>query len=1016
MSRTTNIAAWLPPLIGRERAVASGLVAMARTRLLTLTGPGGVGKSRLALEIARRLSHEANSPDAPSLDGVWWIDLSTVQEAELLPNVVFAALDEHLPSRPEGSYLEHLLAYLREKHVLLLLDNCEHLLAECTYAVESLLQSCPHVRVLATSREVLRTPSEQVWMVDPLSVPEMGTDPTLEQARAYSAVQLFVERATRVLPSFEIDPQNVPFIVEICRSLDGLPLAIELAAACMRLLSPQQIAAQLAHGFTLLTHGYRRAARHHQTLEATMAWSYALLQPSEQKLFRALSVVAGEFDLDLAVALDEDSGSAANRNLQALIDKSLIVVVQRDGRSPRYRMLGMLRHYGQGQLASCGEEAGTYHRYCAWVSQLVRDSLIRLESSDQVTWFDQLEESLDHLRAALGWMRDNNQVVPMLMVCSSLVAFWRQRGYLQEGQHWLETALAAFPGETSTAPTTSYAEALNGLGVLCMWQGDYAKARGLHKRALAIWRRLDNRSAMALTWFRLGFLEDRWGNHRRARACLDRSARLYSQEGDADGARMVRNRLGVIAWNEQRYLEANALLLESLQAQRRYGHLGSCAATLLNLGGLAIEQGDFTQGTAYLEESLAFNRHLGDRLATAHVLMYHAMAAANQNDWRQARQSYEEALLAANALDSQGWMVDPELHFRLIDGIATTLSRCGHVLPAARLWGAMEQLRITYGVRYRTLERQNYEQEIAYGRANVSSESFSEAWTEGRCLPQRAVMTSASEALVTLLSSQHVIPPERLMHPPLPILPGMIPCVSAALVLRRCMQAPDASIRPTSSTSKGQELLYYLLSYPKRTKAQIALALWPDATSEYVQGTFRVVLYHLRRALGGSDWIEREGQFYRFNRRLRYWYDAEAFATLIDSASEQRYQNPEQAIRSLEAAREVYQGDFWEGLTLSDWMVQRQESLRQLHLKAMLLLGDLYLSAEKAQRALGVYQDAVRSDPYCEEAHRGAIRCYLALQEPAAAKSQYQHLSRMLWQELGAHPSSQTTSLVESIR
>ena len=1016
MNRATNIAAWIPPMIGREQALACSMAELARTRLLTLTGPGGTGKSSLALAIAHRLTREGQSPCTPYEDGVWCIDLSTIQEAKLLPIVVYSALDEPGASRKEGACLDTLIEYLGESHVLLLLDNCEHLLPDCTYAVELLLQSCPHIRILATSREALRSPYEQIFPVDPLTVPEMGTELTLEQARGYSAIHLFIERAIRVLPSFQVSPHDVPSIVEICQALDGLPLAIELAAACTRFLSPRQIEERLAQGFTLLTHSYRTATTHHQTLEATMAWSYALLEPSEQKLFRSLAVVAGTFDLELACSMDEESGRTASRNLQALIDKSLVAVVRRDGQSPHYRMLGMLRHFGQSQLAQCGEEAATYQRYCAWISQVARDSLVRLQRSEQAIWFDRLEESLNHIRTVLGWMRDNNLAVPMLNLCSSMVAFWRQRGYLQEGQHWLEMALAAFGAENATAATGHHAEALNALGVLCMWQGDYPRAKTLHKRALAIWRQLGNKTAMALTWFRLGFLEDRCRNYTRARAYLNRSALLYVENGDAHGLDMVRNRLGIIAWNEQRYPEATSLLLESLQAQRNYGHVGSCAATLLNLGALALEQGEFAQGTAYLEESLSLNRHLGDRLAIAHVLAYQGMAAAYQNDWNQSSQWYQEALAVAKALDSAGWMVDPELHFRLIDGIATTLSRRGCVLAAARLWGAMEQLRITYGMRYSTPEHHQYEQEVAHGRASASNESlFLRAWAEGRCLPHQAVMASASEALATLPPSQ---PESSAEHLTAPVDPGVTTDAFRILGLGPLQMSLGTKRIHTSDFvyAKGQELLYYLLSYPKRTKAQIALALWPDATPEYVQRTFRVVLYHVRRALGGSDWIQREGQFYRFNRRLRYWYDAEAFAALIDSASECRYRAPQQAIESLEAARKLYQGDFWEGLILSDWIVQRQESLRQLHLQAMLLLGDLYLSAEKAQPALGVYQDAVRSDPYCEEANRGAIRCYLALQEPAAAKSQYQNLSRTLWQELGAHPSSQTTSLVESIR
>ncbi|MGO8946187.1 MAG: tetratricopeptide repeat protein [Ktedonobacterales bacterium] len=1018
MSQATNLPKWFPPLIGREQAIAEGVAELTHTRLLTLIGPGGTGKTCLAIAIANRLLLETHAARMPYGDGLWGIDLTLVTDPELVPHILLTELGVPDSCYSSTSLTDAVLAFLRDKHLLLLLDNCEHLLPACTRWIELLLQSCPHLVILATSREALRSSYEQIWPVGPLSIPDSAASPTLEQAREYTAIQLFVRRASLALPTFEMDTHNALAVIQICRCLDGLPLAIELAAACVSFLSPQQIAQQLKQGFAVLAQGYRTAAARQQTLEATMAWSYQLLQPCEQRLFRALSVVADTFDAELAQALDGQIGESSHANLRALIDKSLVTVVKRD-RSTRYRILEMLRHYGRAQLMRCGEEAKTYQRYSAWVAKLTADALASLESGKQACWFDRLETELGHIRAALRWMLDHDEIEPALTVSTSLLAFWRQRGHMREGQRWLESAVAAYSSHDAdrshTGTTVMYAEALNALGVLQMWQGHYSKSQALHEQALLIWRQLDNRRGMAATWFRLGFLADRHGNFTMATAHFERSERLFAEEGDGQGAAMVRSRLGITAWNKRQYRKANALLQESLRVQQGYGHLGGCAATLLNLGALATEQGDFVKGTAYLEESLALNRQLRDHLATAYSLVYLGRAAI---DGQKAVHWHQEALTVVEALDPEGRLVDPELQFRLVDGIGVTVARCGLVLPAAQLWGSMDCLRTTYGLSYRTLERRTYELEVAAARARVGSQAFQEAWSEGRCMPHTALVASAFSALAAVQPSKSLKP---LESSGIVAVPAAGEKAETALLRISGLGPAQIYVGEKLITTrdliytKAQELLFYLLAYPRPTKAQIALALWPDATDEHVRTTFRVILYHLRRALGGPEWIEREQQSYVFNRRLNYWYDAESFATLVQVAIEHRSQNPEQAIASLEAARKLYRGDFGEGLALSDWMIEQQESLRRLHLEALLALGGLYLSTRQPRRALAAYLDAAGCEKYCESAYRGAIRCYLVLQEPAAAKIQYLRLCQYLRQELGTHPSAQTKSLVESL-
>jgi predicted ATPase/DNA-binding SARP family transcriptional activator len=1111
LNKATNMSASLPPLIGREIALSEGLAALAQTRLLTLTGPGGSGKTRLAQHMAHSLAygsyhgemadkggkHLLSTPQADLRhvrqesaysDGVWWVELAACSDAAYLSNTVLSALHtqelsalslvapQNLPDAASGTSGAHpatthdlstLLAFLHRRHLLLALDSCEHLSPFCTQFVELLLRYCPYLSVLATSRERLKTAYEQVWPVAPLTVPTLGRPATAEQVLTYSSVQLFVQRATAVAPHFHFGEEQVASVVQICTRLDGLPLGIELAAGCTTFLTPQQIACQLEQGFSLLVDTQEKTScSRHQTLESTMAWSYHLLTPAEQTLFRRLSVLADSFDIELVLALVGGDDETAFQNLRHLIDKALVFVLSPEekencagrGDVARYRIPHMLRHYGRRQLThSCvEEEIQALELYCLWAEKFVESAVAMLEGDTQALWLDRLEGNAGHLRAVLDCMVERHQFERALGLMSALVGFWRQRGYLDEGRHWLERALEAQKSvigddpSSSLSPSRSTAQALNALGVFLMWQGAYEQARSSHTQALTLFEQLDQRRGIAMTLFRLGFLADKCGEYDLAMAYFDRSRRLFVQLGDDRGSDLVDNRRGITSGNLGLYDEARALLLPSLAFQRMQGHLGGMAATLLNLGELALEQGNVHEGTTYLEEGLHLNEQIQDHLATAYTLTSLGIAALQRHDAPQAVQRFQEALAILPALALEGQHTIPELISRLVDSIAVVGARQGHTVQSAHLWGAMEILRRHYHVGYRPSERQRYDTEVAIARHSVDNQVFSSAWSAGELMPLEAVVAFSCDLLSSLsepsngsssplsVSSQGgaLSPPAQLLYA-IPNHPNMKQDIrSRSNAVTVVQERPPVAlsnplrfqglgavgiyrgedlITTAFRYKKAQEFLFYLLTYPKRTREQIALALWPDATSEYVQTTFRVVLYYLRQALGGSQWIVREQGSYAFNRSLGYWYDVEAFTALIRSARRERTDYPERALASLEAATSLYAGDFGGGIALSEWIIRQQEALHTMYIEALMELGDLFLSQGAAHQALTTFHKVIDHERYCEAAHRGAIRCYMRLHELGAAKQQYERLCQSLKQDLAISPSPETQALAHTV-
>ena len=614
-------------LIGRTEEVRDVVSTVERHRLVVLTGPGGIGKTRVAIAAAHELA--AVLPGDAS-----FVDLSVVHHADSVAASVAATV-----AGPQvddvGDAVANLSSWLADSELLLVVDNCEHLLDAAAEAVERLLLCCPGLRVLATSREPLGIAGEVTWPVPALPVlPRPGSDD-----RASPAVCLFVERAQAVRPSFRLSPTNERALVDICASLDGLPLAIELAAARMSHLAPAQIADHLAeHSF--LVDESRRSPRH-RALDVAISWSVDLLDESERRLFFRLSVFAGEFSLDAveAICSGEPVRSAAVMDtLAALVRKSLVVALDL-GEVVRYRLLDTLRRFGADHFSALEDVEHRRALHAAWYLQLAEEAERHLSGRDEADWLDRLQHAHDDVRSALRWSLDNGQADDALRLAASLRRFWRARGYVAEGREWLRIALAM------AGPTADLhrARALHAAGWLAREQGDYAEAHALFDESLTIYRRLDDAAGIGWGLVDLGFLARYEADYAAARAFLEESIGLLRQAGETEGLAAALGNLGQMARDDGDLTTAEAELSKSLALFRELGDRVGAGWALTALGMLARDDGRGVEARTRLQEALSLWQQLDDRPNTANAMSILAAVARDEGRLERAH-----GLLAAS--------------------------------------------------------------------------------------------------------------------------------------------------------------------------------------------------------------------------------------------------------------------------------------------------------------------------------------------------------------------------------
>lgn len=737
---SNNLPLQVNRFIARERDLAAVHGLLMTNRLLTLTGAGGSGKTRLALRVATDLLAEFTH-------GVWWVELAALSDPLLVPQAVASVVG--IPERAGCTVTEALADALRPQQALLVLDNCEHLLAACAELIETLLRTCAQLRVLVTSRAALTITGESIWLVLPLRVPDTYQPPPIAVLLTYEAVQLFVERASAVLPSFALTPQNAAAVVQICRRLDGMPLAIELAAARIRALSVEQIVARLDDAYRLLTGGSRLALPRHQTLQAAMDWSYDLLSDREQTFFRRLSVFAGTFSLEAAEAICASEPGAAYAVLDllsSLIDKSLVLMEQRfidHGGEARYRLLETIRQYGQDKLQACAEAAQVRRNHRDWYARLAAQTEAETLEAGQERVFDRLEAEHDNLRVALGWSLEQQEAEAAAQIGAAIWRFWHLRGYMSEGRRWLERALAGFSQKNAVR-----AKALNVAAILASLQDDYATARRLAEESLALSRALAEKQQTGYALYILGRLARLEGNYASAVTFFEESLTLFRALGQKHDIALVLSSLGLTVLYLGEDARATALCEASLAISRELGDPRGIASWLTNLGIIMLARGDDKRAQELCEESLAMRRALGYKGGCAHTLAVLGRIALYQGAYEQATACYQESLTLRQETGEKEGIATA------LEGLAAVWGLQGQVVWAARLYGAAESLRTQLGAPLTPMDRPHYQQTVAALRAQLDEPTFLKAWTAGQAM----TLAEAIAEAVQVKAPEHLPP------------------------------------------------------------------------------------------------------------------------------------------------------------------------------------------------------------------------------------------------------------------
>jgi predicted ATPase len=667
--------------VGREQELAEvgDLLRKRETRLLTFTGVGGVGKTRLAIQAAR---------ESAGLfpDGVVFVALAPLNDPALVIPTIARSLG--LRESEGQTPREVLRAHLREKRPLLLLDNFEHLL-EVAPEVAGLIESCPDLTVLTTSRAALRVRGEQVYPVPPLGLPSPTPSPAPEEVVGSPSGRLLVERARAASPAFDLTKDNARAVAAICWRLAGLPLALELAAVRARFLNPAELLARLDQA---LSAGWARdLPKRQQTMSATLGWSHDLLSEPERLLFRRLSVFSGGFSLEAAEAVSANEGDVLD-HLGRLVDQSLVRVEPNEAKT-RYGMLEPVRQYALKRLRESNEERQARTRHAAFFLTLAERAEPELWKSDQVGWLDLLETENDNLRAALSWTIERGHDEVGLRLSVALQRFWSVRGYLDEGRRWLETALSACP---SLEPFMR-AQGLHGIGRMALEQGDRTLADRVLQESLALRRGLGDKGGMAA-----------------------------SLQGLAE----------VALW-EHDFEHAALLCSESVALQREIeDKLG--LATSLNISGLVeTQRGDHKRALALHEEGLTVARQVGDTWSLAVHLGNMGWATLGQGDHHCAARLFGEALKLNFELGEKWLSAD------CLDGLARVASVQGSPVRAARLWGAAKASSQAIGALAAPLDQTAYDRHVAAARARLDEGAFDAAWTEGLSLTFEQAVTYA---------------------------------------------------------------------------------------------------------------------------------------------------------------------------------------------------------------------------------------------------------------------------------
>jgi predicted ATPase/class 3 adenylate cyclase len=737
-SHPNNLPAQPNQLLGRAHDLAAVCAFIRRpdTRLLTLTGPGGTGKTRLGLQAAAELLDDF-------AEGVYFVELAPIRD----PDLVLSAIAQVLGVKETGSQLlaEGVKEYLCGKHLLLLLDNFEQVVVAAPL-VADLLSAAPRLKMLATSREALHLSGEQEYPVPPLALPDVKRAVSLESLSQYAAVELFIQRALAARPDFQITNANAPAVAEICVRLDGLPLAIELAAARIKSLTPQAILARLQSRLKLLTGGARDLPTRQQTLRSAIDWSYDLLDEGEKLFFLRLAVFVGGRTLEAIEAVCNSTGDLPIDPLdgiQSLIDKNLVYQVAEVGGEPRYMMLETIWEYALARLAGSGEQEALRHRHAQYYLALAEQAAPELRGRDQRQWMHRLETDHDNLRAAIRWSLESANTLTAARIAGAMWRFWYARGYLSEGRRWLEQALSKLefeapvvnlkPGEqpqdqVQASKMIAWAEILNGAGVMARNQGDYQQAHMLLDKSLAVWRDLANKEGMANALNNLGTVADDQSDYMTAAMYYEKSLSLRRETEDQWGIALSLNNLGHVALAQGTFERAAVLCEESLALFLKLGDKWGSGLSLSILGEVAYHKGDLERAITLQEQSLNLRRELGDRRGIAQSLNDLGLVASVRGDYLAADTFFRESLALWRELgDTRGIAISLE-QFAALSSVQGAAARALCLAAAASI------VRETIGAPLSSSEHSRYDGTITAARDYLSEAAFAAAWAAGRAM------------------------------------------------------------------------------------------------------------------------------------------------------------------------------------------------------------------------------------------------------------------------------------------
>jgi predicted ATPase/Flp pilus assembly protein TadD/DNA-binding XRE family transcriptional regulator len=637
----TNLPAPLTTFIGREKEQLDVIGLIHKYRLVTLTGAGGVGKTRLSLMVGEQVLSNHD-------DGVWLVELASILDPFLIPRTTAIAIG--LREEPQRAVIDMLSAYLREKRMLIVLDNCEHLLDGCAQLADILLKRCPDLKILATSREALGILGEAVYHVPCLKLPDLQQ--LIAKLRDYESIRLFEERAQLARMDFSLTIDNAPSVAQICNRLDGIPLAIELAAARINDFSVEQIAARLQKNMSLLTTGNRTALPRHQTLQAAIDWSYNLLSPAEQSLFRRLSVFVNGWTLEAAESICSDANIPSTAILDLLsyvINKSLVIREEIPS-GMRYHLLETIRQYAHEKLQTMNEAKITCQQHLMYFVDLAKRAEPNLRSFDMEIWLDLLETELDNIRSALVYGLKND-IESELQLASALWWFWHIRGYKSEGCQWLEQGLSVEEqerGESHVQPARILirGKALYVAGFLRLMFFETNKGALLSEESLLLFQELgmEGKRGAAYALWNLSAVADRQLDFHRKKLLLEESLALFQEVDDKFGIAQCIDSLAFCAMNENNYEQARILLQEHLALRQEIGDMDGSAVALHDLGRFAFQKGNFQQAATHYRASLALFLRMRNRWGTSYVLSSLGHTAQAQGNYEEATITLEDAL------------------------------------------------------------------------------------------------------------------------------------------------------------------------------------------------------------------------------------------------------------------------------------------------------------------------------------------------------------------------------------